>query len=354
MARRCAIPVILLEADPFVEAVAADPVGQGLRAKNIRRPLLGLTPKETRHAFVSINQANAENNLVPISLENSSAPGGKGQANHNFILQSVEEQRTEKFQIIETFGEFYTFFYGKRPTIVQCGGFLINTVDFNWKNEWIRNYDEHLRGTRCVENRARVYLGFDDVLLEGYVLTTNISYVQDMPFVCPFSFQLLVTNYVDLSRATGVVEAAEDARFLGLDGKAQLEYLSRVEVEQNWVVDPATGLSQIDSGAEEGLPSAFGAGGVSARTAFWTSDPRGPNRLWRSEDEALVMLNTELAAQEAGSDVVTARLRLRQNASEFPLGSQNDAVQILKNSLGAGVGNSAASIGDAPVLTATA
>ena len=113
----------------------------------------------------------------------------------NFLLQQVSEERMEKSQVLETFGEPYIFFFGERPRVMNFSGVLANTWDFNWEAEWWANYDKYLRGTRCVENDARVYISFDNTLVGGYILSSSASKsAQERNFV-QFQFQLFVTYY---------------------------------------------------------------------------------------------------------------------------------------------------------------
>lgn len=193
----------------------------------------------------------------------SSAPLGHSKENHNFLLQSVQEQRQEKTQIIETFGDNFVFFYGGKPLIMQMSGMLINTRDFNWKNEFLYNYENLLRGTKCVDNRARVYIGFDDVLVEGYMLGCGVSYDKDIPYLCPFGFQILVTNYTDMSHTLNEVVTSADgnnevteegqaggvgARVLSSNRGVVVEYLSELQYTGYSVIDPTTGDASLVSG----------------------------------------------------------------------------------------------------------
>jgi len=202
------MPIVLVEQDPFSDVADPSAATQGADGTNVRRPLYGIEVKEPRFAFLSLLQDLGEGaGPQEISLIDSSAPGGYSNANHNFILQSVSESRTEKTQIVETFGDHFVFFYGQSPIVLQVQGMLLNTKDFNWKNEILANYDRYLRGTRCVENRTRAYLGWDDALAQGYILNIQISYSADNPLLIPFSFSMLLSKPpTDLSAAAAVMD----------------------------------------------------------------------------------------------------------------------------------------------------
>lgn len=113
----------------------------------------------------------------------------------NFLLQQVREDRNEKYQIMETFGIPYIYFFGERARIYAFSGILINSADFQWRNEFWANYDSTIRGTKLVEQEARVSLTFDDVMVEGYILGASASEDANNSFMVSFQFQMFITNY---------------------------------------------------------------------------------------------------------------------------------------------------------------
>lgn len=117
----------------------------------------------------------------------------------NFIIQNIADVRQEKSQILETFGDTFIFFFGERPRILQVSGVLFNTLDFNWRTEFWYNYETTLRGTKLVEQNARLYLYYDDIVVEGYMLGAQAQDISEAPYHIPFSFTLFVTNHTYLS-----------------------------------------------------------------------------------------------------------------------------------------------------------
>lgn len=166
--------------------------------QNVRRPFRGIELKKDTYATLRVYDALNR----PIPFIDSSAPpaqdgGTIGQSLEysNFILQSIQEQRVEKQQIVETFGEDYIFFFGERPRIYNVNALLLNTRNFNWKSEWWTNYENTLRGTRLLEQNARMYLYFDDVVIEGYMLQAQAMQTVEDPYKLPLMFQIFCTNY---------------------------------------------------------------------------------------------------------------------------------------------------------------
>jgi hypothetical protein len=173
---------------------------------NVRRPLRGIEIKEDTYAIIKVLDFLGSD----IPLISSSAPGGEADVGFdhsysNFIIQQITEQRVEKQQIVETFGEDFIFFFGERPRFLTVNGILMNTNDFNWKSEFWENYENYLRGTKLVEQNARMYLFWDDVVVEGYMLQANATADTNMPYHLPFQFQFFVTNYAIISQVGATV-----------------------------------------------------------------------------------------------------------------------------------------------------
>lgn len=180
---------------PF-EDVFADASSDTRARQNVRRPLRGIEVKKDTYATIKV--IDALGRPVPL-IDSSSAVdvAGIGQSTEysNFILQGVQEQRVEKQQIVETFGEDYIFFFGERPRIYTFSAILMNTRNFNWKSEWWKNYEDTLRGTKLLERNARMYLYYDDVVVEGYMLQAQATASVDDPYKLPLSFSVFCTNY---------------------------------------------------------------------------------------------------------------------------------------------------------------
>lgn len=185
---------------------------QKIAQQNVRRPLRGIQVKPNTYAAIRVKTAGGD----PIYLFDSSSPTwdsnyiGRSETYANFIIQNLQESRAEKQQIIETFGEDYVYFFGERPRFLSVSGMLINTADFNWKSEFWTNYDQYLRGTKLVEHNARMYFYFDDVVVEGYMLTASTVGDANTPHMMPLQFQLYITNYAILSRVGSVLIEPSD------------------------------------------------------------------------------------------------------------------------------------------------
>lgn len=167
----------------------------------VRRPLRGLELRDPAYAYIKLIRKDG----VAIELSDSSAWSGRSSEYSNFILTNVQDQRMEKQQIIETFGSDYLMLFGEAPHFLQIGAVLVNSHDFDWKSEFLENYDKYLRGTRAIEQGARTYLFYNSAIVEGYILNAAITENAENEQLVPLQFQFFVTNFrnVRISDDTG-------------------------------------------------------------------------------------------------------------------------------------------------------
>lgn len=173
---------------------------------NVRRPLRGIQVKPNTYSVLRVLTSTGKD----IPLFDSSSPSvdangiGSSAYYSNYIVQQISETRVEKQQIIETFGEDYVYFFGEQPRFLDVRGMLLNTADFNWKSEFWANYEQNLRGTRLVEQNARVYFYFDDIVVEGYIISAGTASGAESPHALSFNFQMFISNYAILSAVGSV------------------------------------------------------------------------------------------------------------------------------------------------------
>lgn len=140
--------------------------------------------------------------------------------NTKFFLENVIENREEKVQVVDTFGEWIAFFFGRRPEVYSYSGMLLNAKNHNWKDEFQENYDNFLRGSKAVEFGATMFLQYDDVMVEGFMLNCNLQMNAALDKGVPFSFNLLVIARSPLNPRA--LMAARFARSGGSTAEQQL------------------------------------------------------------------------------------------------------------------------------------
>ena len=111
-----------------------------------------------------------------------------------FFLESVQESHTERTQIVETFGDFYVFMFGEKPSVYSFSGQLVNSKNANWVTDFMLMYDLFLRGTKCVELDARAVLTYGGRQIEGFILNIATQTSAAMEGAVGISFQVLVTE----------------------------------------------------------------------------------------------------------------------------------------------------------------
>jgi hypothetical protein len=207
---------VFLERDSFDKAFrarsAAFKLGQNLGDQGlevsrqaetaIRRPYRGVQIKEDTYATLSVRGPSGK--AIPLLsssalIDPNSLTVGYTNEYADFILQRVDDQRVEKSQVIETFGESFVYFFGERPRITNISGMLMNTEDFNWRSQFWSNYDKFFRGSKLVEMGARLYLTFDTQIIEGYALSASATDDSSLPYAIPFQMSVFMTNQYDWS-----------------------------------------------------------------------------------------------------------------------------------------------------------
>jgi hypothetical protein len=176
----------------------------------VRRPLAGLSVKPNTHAFVQVvdrkgNPVKVFNQLGSLGNSRAATPKEKD-ANKplddywtDWLLQSVSEQRMEKSQIVETFGDPVLYVFGERPRLLSFQAILVNTADFNWRAQFWENWDRFFRATKLVESGRKIFIGFDDVLVSGYPLQASAVQSTNQPHMIKVSFSFYVADYMNTS-----------------------------------------------------------------------------------------------------------------------------------------------------------
>lgn len=208
---------VLLSPDPFVQSFNSvagdlrvdqtktdprDPFPAALNSfYNVRRPVRGLQVKGDTYAVIQVLKSDGSqipliDSAGPPELDKSGVAHTKLYS--NFIIQAISESRAEKSQVVLNFGVPIVFLFGEQPRVIQVQGVLMNTQDFNWKSEFLANYDLYMRGTKCVESDCRVTLSWGDVVVQGYMTDCAVQETAAERSYVTFNFTLLLTNYTNL------------------------------------------------------------------------------------------------------------------------------------------------------------
>lgn len=170
----------------------------------------------------------------------------------DWFLSGVSESRSEKAQVVETFGDTYLYVFGQRPVFLTFSGLLLNTADYPWRAEFWDNWDKHFRATALLAKDARMYIQYDDILVEGYPLNAQSDLSANDNNQANFSFSFFVTNYTNLAVANGFSEATKTRLVAARSGYGHTRIDGTSGVVGNSLVDDRLRLARM-----------FGSGGAS-------------------------------------------------------------------------------------------
>ena len=138
------------------------------------------------------------NKSVEDNLMTPSSVGGYA----HFFIQSIQTPKQERVQILETFTTSWIYLFGQMTPIYTFSGMLLNyqgsfaSADdsHNWATDFMKVYDEQLRGTKDVEKGGILEMVFDNVIVQGYMLNSNLMRNAATPYGVPFSFSLAIVS----------------------------------------------------------------------------------------------------------------------------------------------------------------
>jgi hypothetical protein len=156
------------------------------------------------HSFDFDNELPATIFILPESTSDSKIP----QSFTNFMLTSVQEDRREKFQIFETFGDPALFFFDKKTPIYSFSGFLVDSEHqdqtrpgsppddkSSWSNQFRNLWDTELRGTKLIESKKIAAIAFKKTIVYGYPINLSLQTDARQPFTAAFSFNMVVKKH---------------------------------------------------------------------------------------------------------------------------------------------------------------
>lgn len=129
-----------------------------------------------------------------------------------FFLDGVTESQTEKYQVVETFTSFYTFFYGKRPPVYTFTGILLNDENHKWVNDFMFFYENFFRGTRTADMGAQAVMTYDGRVVSGFILNISMQQQAVTHKGVAFSMNMLVTEHVPVNFSADIASLIEQSQ----------------------------------------------------------------------------------------------------------------------------------------------
>lgn len=161
------------------------------------RIAIRVTPADRVLFESSVSDGHARQRLLPRLAGNV----GHSIGYMDFLLQGMSMAFREKIQIAETLGDNYVLYtFGQAAPTITFQGVLINTVQDDQAQNFLRLYLELLRATQLARRQKAASIEVDSYIFTGVMTDLNLSLGAQMEVMVPFSFSFLVkkiafTNY---------------------------------------------------------------------------------------------------------------------------------------------------------------
>jgi hypothetical protein len=177
--------------------------------ETMARMFIEMTEQE-RTLFV--NSVSPETRPLAEVLAGVGTGGSGGTGFVDFLLTQVNEQFSEKFQVVETLSDnFVVYLFGQGAPQFSYAGLLLNTYQDDQRVWMTRLYQDVLRGTQLARRKKLLRLRYDSVIVSGVMLNLNMSIAADQEDRVPFSFNFIPTQYVIYTPSLGNPTKLESA-----------------------------------------------------------------------------------------------------------------------------------------------
>jgi hypothetical protein len=158
-----------------------------------RRPAGGIIVDPGSHATLEVVVQDGDETRIP--LVNSCYPRGLGPGTANFLISQFNEANTSAAAVRRTLNSFYITTTARNPRVAQVGGVLIDSDNFPWVDEWNRNWSRYIEGSKCLQNRALVYLTVADRVFRGIILSSSMNRTAVSNHrLAQFNFEMVLTE----------------------------------------------------------------------------------------------------------------------------------------------------------------
>jgi len=197
------------------------------------RPTVGYQRKQNTPAYIQIYRLNSVTLEEAIKLENTRQQyRSKRKSETSTELSEYVKEAQPKlvqnalFQINQTLSKqtyFYTdfmmteivygqeevmqyvptkqgriLFFGKGPMTLQVTGLLMNTEDFPWKDEFLKNYRQNLGGSNLAKAGRVAAFVYDNWAHLGYITAIQMHESADREDAVLFSFEFMAILVIEL------------------------------------------------------------------------------------------------------------------------------------------------------------
>jgi hypothetical protein len=132
---------------------------------------------------------------------------------------------------------------GDDPVVRSAREQFLRRYNMDFANELQRRYDQFYRGTKAVEQRARTYILYDDVIVEGTMLSMVSTRNSSIPGAVNVTFTIVVHDRAFIG--TSLLDTGEQTLSALLDGKVRDVEVSKIVTPT--VVPPRNTFEQLDA-----------------------------------------------------------------------------------------------------------
>lgn len=166
-----------------------------LKSKS-RRPIL--STGDLSQADLNVAKIRLVSTIPQKSVDDATTPNAKkiqDKAYVGFILSSVQEQHSEKMQVVSLPGDSYaSYFYGSQPRQYSFQGLLLNTAEDQWRDAFEQMYEKYLRGSAASRRFNMVQVSYDNRVVSGWLINMSQQVSSASDTYNSFSFTMLVSR----------------------------------------------------------------------------------------------------------------------------------------------------------------
>lgn len=112
---------------------------------------------------------------------------------NNFSVTGLTESSDQISKVHMNFSaRWNVFFFGNSPKMINLRGVFIDTQEYPYYQEFMVAYEKYLCGRKCIENMMQTKLMISGQIIDGYLLSVNVSHNSSTPTLKEFSINMLV------------------------------------------------------------------------------------------------------------------------------------------------------------------
>lgn len=196
-----------------------------------------LLAKSTKSTVISLVEKTAPAHIAVVGYKDKSFTGTTHFLSNKFFLQGISEAGQEKLQVIETFGKAQLLFFDQRMRAFNFRGLFVDaddpegSVSNYWADAFRLFYEEHLRGTRLVDNDRIAVLTVNNQMYIGYPTTLQLGIESQRPLLDTFNMTWAIVNTTFLPPLTAGTTITSEGVVTHLNNLASMFKLGSIDLD---------------------------------------------------------------------------------------------------------------------------